>query len=517
MRIIIVGAGFTGCALARSLIAAGESVTLVDSDEKVIARAAASLDCATLCAPGNSLNTLQEAGIASADALVAVTASDEINILTCSLADLAYPAVTKIGRVRGSAYYLEGENPKTNKNVQQDEPPKQTESPKHDENRRFGVDWMISPDEEVAEAIVQAVEHGATGDVTAFNNSPFVLTRTQIAENSALCRKKLSDARTLAPFPFLIAFVESESDTPDALITLPSGNSIIPPDCTLGVVIRKEDTPAFLELCGTKPKTLRNIAIVGAGHIGTIIADQLLMASESSLADSVPAQSVSKKWTTAIKTLASLISRKSANFSRPPRRIVIIDSNSSLCEAASSKFDKKAKVFCADATDENFLSEEGITSFDLAICCTHNHEMNMVLAAFLENLGVGQSVALVESAAFASIARKLGVDVAVPLRDTVVDSIMGHLRGKNVLDVHTVAGGDMQIIECIVNNSAVIGKSLKDISLPGVFLVLLIKPQGAPSFTLPSGNTALNAGDSLIIIVRASRSIEIVQSLGESL
>ena len=90
---------------------------------------------------------------------------------------------------------------------------------------------------------------------------------------------------------------------------------------------------------------------------------------------------------------------------------------------------------CADASDENFLREEGITNFDLAICTTHNHELNMVLAAYLESLGVGQSISLVSSAPFGTIAEKLGVDVAIPLRDCVVDSIMSHLRGKAVKEI----------------------------------------------------------------------------------
>ena len=99
---------------------------------------------------------------------------------------------------------------------------------------------------------------------------------------------------------------------------------------------------------------------------------------------------------------------------------------------------------CADASDENMLREEGLTSFDLAICATHNHELNMILAAYLESLGVGQSVGLVRSHDFVEISEKhLGVDVAIPLRDSVVDSIMSHLRGKSVKEIHTITTGEL--------------------------------------------------------------------------
>ena len=130
----------------------------------------------------------------------------------------------------------------------------------------------------------------------------------------------------------------------------------------------------------------------------------------------------------------------------------------------------------ADASDEVFLKEEGITSYDLAICCTHNHEMNMILAAYLESLGVKQTVSLVASSAFAQISEKLGIDVSVPLRDTVVDSIMSHLRGKSVKEIHTVTNGQLEIVECEVTlNSKANGKYLKEIADPGKFLVLMNK------------------------------------------
>ena len=142
---------------------------------------------------------------------------------------------------------------------------------------------------------------------------------------------------------------------------------------------------------------------------------------------------------------------------------------SALAKTAAEKF-PDAKVMNADASDEVFLKEEGITSYDLAICCTHNHEMNMILAAYLESLGVKQTVSLVASSAFAQISEKLGIDVSVPLRDTVVDSIMSHLRGKSVKEIHTVTNGELEILECEISpNSKNSGKMLKEISVDCAF------------------------------------------------
>ena len=87
MKAIIIGAGFTGVQLARTLIAQGNGVTLVDNDAERVQNARDQLDCAVVEADGNNLTALQDAGIASVDVMVALTDDDELNMITCSLAD----------------------------------------------------------------------------------------------------------------------------------------------------------------------------------------------------------------------------------------------------------------------------------------------------------------------------------------------------------------------------------------------------------------------------------------------
>ena len=106
MRIVIVGAGFTGIQLAKLLINEKNQVAVVDNDENTIRHASNQLDCTVMCADGNNLETLEELGIAKADALVCVTSSDEVNMITCSLVDAVYPNILKIARVRNYAYYV---------------------------------------------------------------------------------------------------------------------------------------------------------------------------------------------------------------------------------------------------------------------------------------------------------------------------------------------------------------------------------------------------------------------------
>jgi trk system potassium uptake protein TrkA len=223
---------------------------------------------------------------------------------------------------------------------------------------------------------------------------------------------------------------------------------------------------------------LKKVALVGAGRIGTIVADHIIQKRDSSLFG---------------KFFEKTRKRIAQDF-------VIVDSDEELCKQASERF-PNANIFCADITDEGFIQEEGLDKFNLVICATHNHELNMVVSAYLESLGVEKTISLVANSAFGEIARKLGVDVAVPIRDAVVDSIMSHLRGKAVTGIHTVSSGDMEIIECdLPSSSKVVGKTLKDISSPGEYLILLIKKLGSDQYDIPIGNTVLTVGDHLVLI-----------------
>ncbi len=473
MRIVIVGAGFTGIQLAKLLINEKNEVALIDNDEETIRHAQNLLDCTVVCADGNNLETLEDVGIAKADALVCVTSSDEVNMITCSLVDAVYPDVLKIARVRNYAYYV---------NTAKAEKKHSGEfGGKH--RPLYGINYMIHPDVEAADAIVQAVENGAVGNVITFDNCDLEIARILVNKDSVFDGITLKEIRSKTEIKFLVAYVDKEGVT-----SLPSGDTVINAGNTLGVLVDKNDINALLELCGSVQRELKKVVLIGAGRIGTIIADKLIQKKASAFA----------------RLFGGAKNRHTQDF-------VIIDSDDALAKAAAERF-PDARVLCADASDENLLREEGLTNFDLAICATHNHELNMILAAYLESLGVGQSVGLVRSHDFVEISEKhLGVDVAIPLRDSVVDSIMSHLRGKSVKEIHTVTTGELEIVECeITAGSKVTGKSLRDIADPGSFLVLLDKKLGSGGYTIPGGDTQITAGDHVVLITKSENSSKIL-------
>jgi trk system potassium uptake protein TrkA len=139
----------------------------------------------------------------------------------------------------------------------------------------------------------------------------------------------------------------------------------------------------------------------------------------------------------------------------------------------------------------------------------------MVMAGYLKSLGVRKTIALVSSAEFVEIARKIGSDVAIPLKDAVVDTILSHLRGKSVTGIHTISGGDLEILEYLVPEKApVAGKAVKDIALPGKFLLLMVQKQGAPRCAIPVGDTVIEEGDRLILVSDTAETGRVLSRFG---
>lgn len=182
------------------------------------------------------------------------------------------------------------------------------------------------------------------------------------------------------------------------------------------------------------------------------------------------------------------------------RNVTLVDSDRELCRKAAEQI-RKAKVICGSLTEEDLVSEERLDENDLFVAVSENYDQNLVVAAYMKSLGVAKTVALTSSAAVGSIARKLGIDVAIPIRDTVVDGIVGCLRGRGVSSVHTLCGGAFEILTCTVGVRArAAGKALQDLSLSGVCLVLLVQDSPEGTMSVPRGGHVIQAGSRVVLV-----------------
>ena len=465
MKIFVIGAGFTGMQLARALLLERNNVVLIDNDAERVRYASDQLDCTVLEADGNNLESLEAAGIASADALVTLTADDEINMITCSLVDAVYPNIQKIARVRNYAYYTAADVAR-----------RRAKSVLPASRPLYGIDNMLNPEVEAADAISAALEHGAIGSVIELD-ADFGITTLSIGEGSPLVGMPFSKLNELEGWHYLVAFVESA----DGTTSLPNGQSTLAVGDQVGLVSRLSEIPQLGTYTKTPQEKLRRVVVFGADRVGSLLLARQQEKKHVSL------------W------------RRLFGRSAPDayQKLVVVDRDPDRCRAAVERF-PDVRVLCGDVTDEALLSEENIFSCDLLVAASGNHELNLVTAAYLKSRGVKKTIALTANSSYGDIARKLGVDVAVPMRGTVVDSIRGRLRGGRVEAVHSVCNRRFEIVEGYVSpKSRVVGRKLQDVMYLGVFLVLLYRPADGKTYDVPRGGTVLEADAHVVLITSA--------------
>ena len=465
MKTIVVGAGFTGVQLARALIADNHRVTLIDRDPDRVRDVGNQLDCEVVRAQGNNLDALEKAGVESADALVAVTDSDEVNMITCALVDAVYPRVKKIARVRNYSYYA----------VTEDTARKYAEKFSGDRRPPFGIDWMVNPDVEAAKAVSRSMAHGAVGGVLEIGGDVGIVSLI-VGGDSCLNGMPLRNLAAAHWWRYLVVYVER----PDGA-ELAGGETVLHAGDRIGVLVKFSEIDAIAKICDAKVGATSRLLLIGAGAVG----GHVLEGVRERIGGSLMGRFLD-------------VGRAERSF----HTVSVVDDSIAGCRALAEEF-RDVNVFCGDVTDANLVREEGLGQYDLALSLSDNYERNLITAAYLKTCGVPRAVALTANAEVRGVASKMGIDVVVPMRDTVVDSIVSHLRGENVKSVHTVCGGSFEIVECVVARSAkATGRKLRELKLTGRALVLMVDGLNEGE-RAPNGDTAIPAGATVVLVVPA--------------
>jgi trk system potassium uptake protein TrkA len=462
MRVVIVGAGQTGTQLARFLVQEKHDVSLIESDEETARHTSNRIDCLVLHDTGTRIESLEEAGIAKADALVCLTESDEKNMIICNLAASRYPGLVKIARVRNDEYAMMISGPKT------------------PGLKILGIDRFVHPDIEAARAVLNVLPHGASGNILRFPGTPYELGSVSIEKGSAMDGLSLVDFRTLVEGESLIALVEREQKC-----FLPSGSTTLRAGDRIHVMIGENNMDLVFHLAGRKETPLRRIGIVGGSRIGSLIAEGLLAPQDKPVY-----LNKSSKGTQLFKSF----------LPKSSRRVIIIEENYTVCKNLSARF-PEALILNEDISDENFIAEERLGDLDLIIAATDNQELNIITTIYLKSLGVRRAIALVSSPGHETIAYKLGVDVAVPVKSVVVDSILSHLMGKVIQGIHSLGDGSVGIIEVEIGaGSPAAEKAITEFRLSEGGLILLVN-RGETSF-IPRGDYIFKPADKVIVIAK---------------
>ncbi|MDR2314388.1 MAG: NAD-binding protein [Spirochaetaceae bacterium] len=493
MLIIIVGAGLVGTQLARQLTEEKHDIAIIEANEERARHVSNQLDCMVLHDEGNSINALEEAGIAKANALVCVTDSDEVNMIICGLAS-RYTGLLKIARVRNDEY--------VRRNFQN-----QIGGGK---SAAMGIDFFIHPDVEAARSALDAIEHGALGNILSFAGTPYELGTIDVLEASPFDGLVLKDSRTLIDGEFLVTLVERQGSC-----MLPTGATRLQSGDRIYFLAKTDDLTKGFKLAGWPEKPIRKIGIVGGGRLGSLIAGGLLNKEKYRPAEMTrdfneprdPAEMVRGK------NSRGFFSFLHALVPRHLKRVIMVEQDYGLCKELAAKF-PEALILNEDISDESFITEERIDDLDLIVTATVHQELNIVTAVYLKSRGVARAVAMVSSTGYAAIARKLGVDVVIPMKSVVVDSILSKLMGGGVRGVHRIGDGTVNILEIDIKaGSQAEGQALKDFHLPAGALVMLVNRETEDDL-IPRGDYVYTPGHRILLIVKNGTEMDIEKIFG---
>ena len=247
MHIIIVGCGKVGRTLAEQLQEENTDLTLIDISEKTINNITEDIDAMGVVGNGASINTLMEAGVDSADILISVTASDELNLLCCLIAQKTGRCQT-IARVRNPVYSQEIGFIK----------------------EKLGISMIINPELAAAQEISRLLRFPAAIKIDAFSKGRVELLKFKVLPEFGLDGMTISRITEKYRCDILFCAIENKDE-----LSIPGGDHIIHNGDFVSIIATPQNTAQFFKKIGLKTNQVKNTLIIGGGTISVYLAKML--------------------------------------------------------------------------------------------------------------------------------------------------------------------------------------------------------------------------------------------------
>ena len=251
MKIVILGAGQVGRTAAYQLAREeANEVTVVDSNEELLRDLQDRLDIRTVAGNASFPTVLEAAGVPDADILIALTSSDEVNMMACEVAYTLYRTPTKIARIRSAEY---------------------TNHPKLFSAEALSVDVCISPEQLVTEYIERLIRHPGALQVLDFADGRVRLVGLRARKGGLLVGQALRTLRDHIPNTEarVVAIYRGNR------AVSPEGDTVIEDGDEVFFLAAKDDIKRFMAEMRREESPARRIVIAGGGHIGFSLARQL--------------------------------------------------------------------------------------------------------------------------------------------------------------------------------------------------------------------------------------------------
>ena len=407
MKIIILGAGTVGTTLAISLSQEDNDITVVDNNQSALHHLEEEADIKTVQGSCSYPNTLVNSGIKEADMVVAVTGSDEINIVSCLISKVLSENVKTIARIRESSYLKD----RTKKAIEEGVIP---------------VDIVVSPEKLITNHIQALIETPGSLQVLEFGDGLLNLVGVRAIKGGPLIGHEIGDLKKHMPnvdTRVAAIFRKGGAIIPKGTTTVEAGDEVF-------FIARRKDARKVINEMRTKEDPYKYIVIAGGGKIGSSLAEQI----------------------------------------EDSHTVKLIEANSEKAKEISERLIDTI-VLEGNVSDKSLLHEENIEECDVFVAVTNDDEANVMSCMLAKEMGAHKVIALINNEAYVDLVQDKGIDVAIAPSQITIGTFLSELAGDEVVKVHSLRRGAAEAIETIVKESTngkedAIGKELGNIRLP---------------------------------------------------
>ena len=422
MKILILGAGQTGGTLAEHLASDAFDITLVDHDDQRLKELKDRLDIQTILGHASRPDTLLAAGADDADLLIAVTNSDEVNMVACQVCYSMFQTPTKIARIRTNEYFT---GPNGNGDADMEFFSKE----------HMPIDVLINPERAVMGQIKQLLEHPGALQVLDFAEGRVQLAGVRAYHGGPLVGKALRSLREHVPNVDTKVVAIFRQDRP----IIPTDETVVQVDDEVFFIAPSEHINTVMSELQEIARPNKRVMIAGGGNIGLLLA----------------------------RAIENEFSVKVVEFSTARAALVAERLNSGV-------------AILGDATDRDLLVDENVENVDVFCAVTNDDEVNFMSTLLAKRLGARQVIALIAKPAYVDLVQGREIDVAVSPQFSTTSSILSHVRRGDVTKVHRLRRGAAEAMETVVHgdirNSKVVDRRIDEIPLPsGVTIGAIVR------------------------------------------
>lgn len=447
LSIIIVGCGKVGLTLVEQLTREGHDVTVIDRDRDLVEYISGTYDVMGVVGNGASYSIQREAGIEKTDIIIAVTESDELNLLCCTVAKRVANC-SAIARVRTPDYSQDV----------------------HYLRERLGLAMIFNPELESAREAARMLSLPTALEVASFAHGQAVLATFKIPKDNKLDGMMLWDMSKTIPAEIERSVVICAVERGDQVF-IPSGNFQLRCGDEVSFVSTRKIARKFLRAIGFKTRQVRSTMIIGGGRSSYYLANELLSMGID---------------------------------------VKIIEKSRQRCEELCELL-PDATIINGDGTNEELLTEEGIAYAESFVALTGTDEENILLTLHARNVSAAKVITKINRISFRNAINNLDLGSVIYPRYITSEAIVAYVRSKhnsmnsNVETLNYICENRVEAVEFRVNEkSAVTGIMLKVLKPKMKKDILIASINRGGRILIPSGLDTIEVGDAVMVVTTHS-------------